>query len=121
MKWGNDDMRKHALKCLGRSYFKAKKTSIENAAERDLEQLENQDNVGWELTGQIVTTRRPRGGSKCKAAQEGSSVNVLSYYVDEVRRHTEDTMSLNRSYLYIGRVYFQGAYVCTFKKDAGKS
>lgn len=62
MEWGNDDMRKHALKCLGRSYLKAEKTYIEKAAERDWEQLKNQDNVGWELTGQIVTIRRPRGG-----------------------------------------------------------
>lgn len=67
MEWGNDDMRKHALKCLGRSYLKAEKTYIEKAAERDWEQLKNQDNVGWELTGQMVTIRRIRGGEKYKA------------------------------------------------------
>lgn len=62
MEWGNDDMRKHALKCLGRSYLKAEKTYVEKAAGRDWEQLKKQDNVGWELTGNIVTIRRPRGG-----------------------------------------------------------
>lgn len=60
MEWGNDDMRKHSLKCLGRSYLKAEKTYIEKAAQRDWEQLKKQDKVGWELTGHIVTIRRPR-------------------------------------------------------------
>lgn len=62
MEWGNDDIRKHALKCLGRSYVKAEKTYIEKAAERNWDQLKIQDKVGWELNGHIVTIRRPRVG-----------------------------------------------------------
>lgn len=58
MEWGNDSMRKHALKCLGRSYFSAEKVYIEKVAERSWGQLKSQDNVGWELNGDIVTIRR---------------------------------------------------------------
>lgn len=58
MEWSNDSMRKHALKCLGKSYFSAEKSYVEKAAERDWEQLKNRDSVGWELNGEIVTIRR---------------------------------------------------------------
>lgn len=58
MEWGNDSMRKHALKCLGRSYLSAEKAYIEKVAERDWGQLKSQDSVGWELNGDIVTIRR---------------------------------------------------------------
>ena len=58
MEWGNDTMRKHALKCLGRSYFSAEKAFVEKVAERDWGELKSQDNVGWELSGDVVTIRR---------------------------------------------------------------
>lgn len=58
MEWSNDSMRKHALKCLGKSYLSAEKVYVEKAAERDWEQLKKMDSVGWELNGEIVTIRR---------------------------------------------------------------
>lgn len=58
MEWSNDSMRKHALKCLGKSYFSAERAYIEKAAERDWEQLKIKDSVGWELNGEVVTIRR---------------------------------------------------------------
>ncbi len=61
MEWGSHGMRKHALKCLGRSYLTAEKAYVERAAEKDWEQLKKEDKVGWELNGDIVTIRRPRG------------------------------------------------------------
>lgn len=58
MEWSNDSMRKHALKCLGKSYFGADKAYVEKAADRDWEELKKKDSVGWELDGEIVTIRR---------------------------------------------------------------
>lgn len=58
MEWSNDSMRKHALKCLGKSYLSAEKAYVEKVAERDWEQLKKKDSVGWELNGEIVTIRR---------------------------------------------------------------
>lgn len=58
MEWSNDSMRKHALKCLGKSYLSAEKAYVEKAAARDWDQLRKKDSVGWELNGEIVTMRR---------------------------------------------------------------
>lgn len=58
MEWSNDSMRKHALKCLGRSYLSAEKAYVERVADRDWEYLKKQDHVGWELHGYVVTIRR---------------------------------------------------------------
>ena len=58
MEWVEDDMRRHALKCLGKSYLSAERMYIEQVAGRSWEQLQMKDNVGWELNGDAVTIRR---------------------------------------------------------------
>lgn len=60
MEWGEDRMRRHALKCLGRGYLSAEKAYIEKVAGRDWEELQKKDKVGWELNEDMVTIRRIR-------------------------------------------------------------
>lgn len=58
MEWADDQMRKHALECLGRSYLKAEMAFVEKASNRDWENLRKVDKVKWELTGEVVMIRR---------------------------------------------------------------
>ncbi|MCJ1282531.1 hypothetical protein MMC26_001854 [Xylographa opegraphella] len=58
MFWAEEGMRKHALKCLGRSYLGVDKAYVEWCAGRSWEELKLQDGVGWELEGDRVTIRR---------------------------------------------------------------
>lgn len=58
MEWADDDVRMHALKCLGKSYLSADKAFIERAADKTWVELAK-DGVGWELGDRdIVTIRR---------------------------------------------------------------
>ncbi|MCJ1396878.1 hypothetical protein MMC11_000068 [Xylographa trunciseda] len=58
MGWAEEGVRKHALKCLGRSYLGVDKVYVERCAGRTWEELKLQDGVGWELEGDKVTIRR---------------------------------------------------------------
>ena len=58
MGWAEGGIRKHALKCLGRSYLGVDKAYVERCAGRLWEELKLQDSVGWELEGDKVTIRR---------------------------------------------------------------
>ncbi|OJD39916.1 sac3 ganp nin1 mts3 eif-3 p25 protein [Diplodia corticola] len=60
MEFKEDEMRLHALKCIGRSYFGAEKGYIEKCTGRDWDQLVK-SGVGWELQeGDKVVIRRPK-------------------------------------------------------------
>ncbi|MCJ1244768.1 hypothetical protein MMC30_001968 [Trapelia coarctata] len=56
--WVEDGIRKHALKCIGRSYLTADRKYVEHCTGRDWDELKEKDGVGWELNGSIVTIRR---------------------------------------------------------------
>ncbi|MCJ1438476.1 hypothetical protein MMC27_007866 [Xylographa pallens] len=58
MGWAEEGVRKHALKCLGRSYLGVDKAYVECCAGRTWEELKLQNSVGWELDGDKVTIRR---------------------------------------------------------------
>ena len=56
-----DEVRSHALKCLGRSYLTVEKAYAERVAARSWEDLKIKNNVGWELNGEVITLRKVRG------------------------------------------------------------
>ncbi len=58
MKWGDDGMRKHVLKCLGQSYLTVEKTYLERTTRRTWEELKKRDGMTWQLEGQTVTIRK---------------------------------------------------------------
>jgi hypothetical protein len=58
MRWAEDGMRSHALKCLGRSYLSVDRRFVESSAHKPWKLLKEQDNVGWELEGDQVIVRR---------------------------------------------------------------
>ena len=58
MSWAEEGVRKHALKCLGRSYLGVEKAYVESCTGRSWEELKLQDSVGWELEGEKITIRR---------------------------------------------------------------
>ena len=59
MEWAEDRMRRHALKCLGRSYLSVDREYVERCAGREWELLKEKDGVGWVLEegGDRVTIR----------------------------------------------------------------
>jgi len=59
--WVEHEIRKHALKCIGRSYFTVERKYVEQCAGRDWDELKEEDGVGWELNGPTVTVRRIKG------------------------------------------------------------
>lgn len=58
MEWHGDNIRKHVIKCLGRSYLVVDKSYVETAAASSWEHLQKETNLGWELNGEAVTIRR---------------------------------------------------------------
>ena len=56
--WVEDATRKHALKCIGQSYFTVDRKYVEQCAGRAWDELKEKDGVGWELDGSTVTVRR---------------------------------------------------------------
>lgn len=57
MESAHGKMRMKALSCLGRSYLSAEKNYVEKVAGRSWEKLKEQDNVRWELDGEMVIIR----------------------------------------------------------------
>lgn len=58
MDWHGGSVRKHVIKCLGRSYLVVDKSYVETAAASSWEHLQKETNLGWELNGEAVTIRR---------------------------------------------------------------
>ena len=52
------DMRKHALKCLGRTYLKLEKAHVEKSTNRKWSELQQLNSVNWELDGDVVVIRK---------------------------------------------------------------
>ncbi|KAK7519617.1 uncharacterized protein IWZ02DRAFT_421706 [Phyllosticta citriasiana] len=62
MEFKEEDIRLHALKCIGRSYFNAEKCFIEKCTGRAWEELVKLNGVGWQLQedGEKVVIRIPK-------------------------------------------------------------
>ncbi|KAK8252487.1 hypothetical protein HDK77DRAFT_460710 [Phyllosticta capitalensis] len=62
MEFKEEDIRIHALKCMGRSYFTADRSFIEKCTGRSWEELVKKNGVGWELQedGEKVVIRVPK-------------------------------------------------------------
>jgi hypothetical protein len=60
--WAEGEMRVHALKCLGKSYFGAQRAYVERVAGMEWERLVAEEGVRWELQEDgWVVIRRPKG------------------------------------------------------------
>ena len=58
--WVNDEVRKHALKCLAKTYFTVEKAYVERCGGRSWGDLKALNGVGWELDGSKVTIRKAK-------------------------------------------------------------
>ena len=58
--WAEEEVRVHALKCLGQTYFTVEKGYVEKCGGRNWTDLKTLNRVGWELEGDKVTIRRPK-------------------------------------------------------------
>jgi hypothetical protein len=60
MEFAEDGMKKHALKCLGRSYLSIDLPSLEQYTNSSWTSLTNILGVGWQLEGTKVIIRKPK-------------------------------------------------------------
>lgn len=60
MEWHIDDVRKHVVKCVGRCYLMVTKSYVETAAASSWQQLQNENSLGWDVNGEVLTIRRPK-------------------------------------------------------------
>lgn len=60
MEWRAEQMRIHALKCIGRAYLSANKLFVEAATNAKWDELVEGHKVGWELRGVEVVIRKPK-------------------------------------------------------------
>jgi hypothetical protein len=58
MDWAEPDIRRHALKCFGRSYLSVDLSFLESVTETGWDELQAKDGVGWELDGTKVIIRK---------------------------------------------------------------
>ena len=56
--WIEEDLRKHALKCLAKTYFTVEKGYVEKCGGRKWDDLKALNGVGWELEGNKVIIRK---------------------------------------------------------------
>jgi hypothetical protein len=61
--FAEDGMRRHALKCLGRSYLAVDRAFVEKSTGRSWTELKKVDQVGWELEGERVVIRKVKKAS----------------------------------------------------------
>lgn len=61
MEYMDEEMRRHALKCLGRSYLNIDLPALEKYTDSSWPSLVKEQGVGWELEGTKVIIRRPKG------------------------------------------------------------
>lgn len=60
MEWGDDSMRKHALKCLGRSYLNINKDYIQQATRKCWKELKEQEGLSWEVDGELIIIKQTK-------------------------------------------------------------
>lgn len=60
MEYAEENMRLHALKCIGRAYFQVPKEFVEHMTNAKWEVLVEKYKVGWELQGEEVIIRKPK-------------------------------------------------------------
>jgi len=58
MELGEAPMRKHALKCLGRSYLSASMLYVEEATGMHWKELKDQETLGWEQDGEMIIIKQ---------------------------------------------------------------
>ena len=58
MEFGEGTMRKHALKCLGRSYLNIKEIYLQRATSKCWEELKEQENLGWQQDGEMIIIKQ---------------------------------------------------------------
>ena len=58
MEFGEDRMRKHALKCLGRSYLNIKEAYLQKATGKRWRELKEQENLGWQQDGEVIIIKQ---------------------------------------------------------------
>ncbi|KAI4151045.1 MAG: hypothetical protein LQ340_003736 [Diploschistes diacapsis] len=61
MAWAEGNVRKHALKCLGKAYFTAEQSYVERCSGRNWDALKAMNGVAWELEQNKVVIRRIKG------------------------------------------------------------
>lgn len=57
IEWRGDKMRKHVVKCFGRSYFAVDKLYIEKSTARSWEYIQKECSLGWKLNGEVVAIK----------------------------------------------------------------
>lgn len=60
MEYAEEDMRLHALKCIGRTYFQVPRSFVEAMTNSTWKELLEKHKVGWELNGEEVIIRKPK-------------------------------------------------------------
>ncbi|POR39014.1 Uncharacterized protein TPAR_00787 [Tolypocladium paradoxum] len=60
MEWAEVDMRRHALKCIGKTYMSVDVGFLERLTGSTWDELKRNDGVGWELDRARVVIRRPK-------------------------------------------------------------
>ncbi|RDA90690.1 hypothetical protein CP533_3925 [Ophiocordyceps camponoti-saundersi (nom. inval.)] len=60
MEWAEADLRLHALKCIGKTYFQLDVDFLERVTASSWDELKRRDGVGWELNRKTVTIRKPK-------------------------------------------------------------
>lgn len=60
MEYMDEEMRRHALKCLGRSYLNIDLSALEKYTDSSWASLVKDQGVGWDLEGTKVVIRRPK-------------------------------------------------------------
>ncbi len=58
MESGEDRMRQHALKCLGRSYLSINTNYVQNATAKPWKELKEQENLGWQQDGETIIIKQ---------------------------------------------------------------
>ena len=61
MAWVEDEIRKHALKSLGKTYFTVERAYVEKCCGRSWEELKVLNGVAWELENDKVVIRKIKG------------------------------------------------------------
>ena len=58
MEYGEEEMRKRALDCLGKSYLRFDREFLERSAQRPWEKVKDKSRANWQLEADVVTIRQ---------------------------------------------------------------
>lgn len=61
MSWKEEEVRKHAANCVGKSYLSLDKSDLERALNNRWEEFAAKDDLGWLLEENVVTIKRIKG------------------------------------------------------------